>query len=147
MNNDMNKSSCTLLQVKKKFRGLLESLDHTAQLQDVSCTVLYVHTCFYSVQKYVCVHAVERDCPLTFGSHRPVFLPLCNYLQGKLWFVLVAAPLSIPGYQNMCYMTKRNLIFQFFPASVGEHYHCPFCSAGLCFSGHPLEHRFFFRFS
>lgn len=43
MKDDMNESSCTLLQVKKKFRGLLELVDHTAQLQDVSCTVLYAH--------------------------------------------------------------------------------------------------------
>lgn len=59
----------------------------------------------------------------------------------------LTAPLPTPGYQQMCYLTKGNLIFQLFPVSVGEHYHCPFCSAGLQFRGHSLEHSFFFGFS
>ena len=36
--------------LKKKFRGLLELLEYTAQPQDVSCTVLCAHVCCYSVR-------------------------------------------------------------------------------------------------
>jgi len=43
MKDDMSESSCMLLQVIKKFRELLDLLDHTAQLQDVGCAVLYTH--------------------------------------------------------------------------------------------------------
>lgn len=113
---------------------------------ELHCAVC-THMFLLCLEIWLCTCSRTRLPTYIWLSQTCLSASLCNYLQGKLLFVLVTAPLSIPGYQNMCYMTKRNLIFQFFPASVGEHYHCPFCSAGLCFSGHTLEHRFFFCFS
>lgn len=71
------------------------------------------------------LHLAFKDLPLP--------LIICKKNQTPKLSDFLTAPLPTPGYQQMCYLTKTNLNFQLFPVSVGEHYHCPFCSAGIAF--------------